>query len=418
MPKGRLSLPILVVGCFVVAVNLAAASNWPRFRGPNGTGCSEDRTIPVVWASEHILWKAELPGPGNSSPVVWNGRVFVQAATKDGSERMLLCLDAKTGSTHWIEKTPGKAVKIHKWNTLASASPGVDADHVYAVFWDGTKQILNAYTHAGKQVWSHDFGKFSSEHGAGASPIPIGDKVYFNNDQDTSAELFCLDGKTGKVVWSAKRPHLRACYSSPLLRTFSDGRKPELVVVTTMGISGYDPDTGAQYWDWKWDFKAKPMRTVGSPIYDHGIVFASSGDNPLGGPRHMVAVRPGDKSPQLVWENLKDFPYMSTLVAHGKHIYSINDGGVAGCYEAETGKRTWFERVAEGGFSSSPIVIDGKIYVASEYGDVYVIAADPVNFQILAKNSLGETVRATPAVADERMFVRGEKHLFCIGKAR
>jgi outer membrane protein assembly factor BamB len=415
MPKGRLLLPCLVAGCLVVAVNFAGASNWPRFRGPNGAGCANDRTIPVVWTDQHILWKVELPGLGNSSPVVWDGRVFVQAASKDGAERMLVCLDARDGSTQWVQKSPGKAVKIHKLNTLASASPGVDAERVYALFWDGARQVLNGYTHSGQQLWTRDLGTFASEHGAGASPIPIGDKVYFANDQDGKAELLCLDGRTGSTIWSVNRPFHRACYSSPLLRTFPDGRKPELVVASTKGITGYDPDTGALHWNWEWDFKTKLLlRTVASPICENGLVFATSGDSPAG-PRHMVAIQPSGSTATLVWENLKDFPYMSTILAHGKHIYFVNDKGRAGCFEAATGKRAWYG-LLEGDFTSSPVVIDGKIYVANDYGDVYVIAANPDSFQLLHKNSLGESVRATPAVADERMFIRGARHLFCIGK--
>jgi outer membrane protein assembly factor BamB len=377
MSKGRVLFPSLVFACFVVVVNLAAASNWPRFRGPNGTGHSDALTIPIKWDDQSILWKIELPGPGNSSPVVWNGRLFVQAASPDGNERMLLCVDTKDGKIQWVQKLEARPYKkLHKLNTHASGSPGVDAERVYAVFWDGAKQFLNAYTHDGKPVWSKDLGIFTSEHGAGSSPIPIGDKVYFNDDQDGKATIRCFDGKTGETVWAVNRPFHRTCYSSPLLRTFPDGRKPELIVVSTKGITGYDPDTGVQHWDWQWDFKTKLLlRTVASPIYEHGIVFATSGDNPTG-PRHMVAVRPGDSAPSLVWENLKDFPYMSTMVGYGKHIYFCNDKGTAGCYEAETGKRAWFERVdsagnrLEGDFSASPVVIDGKVYAINDKGEV------------------------------------------------
>jgi outer membrane protein assembly factor BamB len=417
MPKGRLLLFTFAAGCFAVAVNFAAASDWPRFRGPNGSGIASDVTIPVEWTAKNILWKVDLPGQGNSSPIVAKGRIFVQSASKDGTDRVLLCLDAKNGSTQWVKKVAGRALKgkIHKLNTLASASPAVDAERVYAVFWDGANQIINAYTQDGKPVWTRDLGPFTSEHGAGASPIAIGDKVYFNNDQDTKAELLCIDGKTGNTVWTVNRPFHRACYSSPFLRTFSDGRKPELVVATTTGITGYDPDTGAQHWNWEWKFKTKLLlRTVGSPVYDNGVLFANSGDSPRG-VRYLVAVRLGENSPQQIWENVKDFPYMSTVLVHGKHVYCVNDQGVAGCYEAETGKRAWFERL-EGDFVSSPVLINGKIYVTNELGDVYVIAANPASFQVLAKNSLGELVRATPAVADERLFIRGERHLFCIGQ--
>jgi outer membrane protein assembly factor BamB len=413
MLQGRHSLPIIVAVCVVFTVSIADASNWPRFRGPNGTGIANDKEIPVEFSGKNMLWQVPLPGLGNSSPMVWNDRLFVQCASKDGKERMLLCLDVKDGSTKWVQKMPAAGARIHKKNTLASSSPGVDADHVYVVFWDGNKIFLNAYTHNGHPAWTRDLGTFSSEHGAGASPIPIGDKVYFANDQDGKSLLMALDAKSGKTVWAKERPAYRACYSSPFVRELPNGKGTELLVVSTMGITGYDPATGEQRWNWQWKFKSKqPLRTTASPVFDHGMLFACSGDG--GGDRHMVAVKLGD-TPTLVWENRKEFPYVPTMLSHGQHLYFVNDKGFAGCYEAETGKKVWFERL-EGDFTASPVLIDGKIYAANEQGDVFVIAAAPT-FQLLAKNALGELIRATPAVADQRLFIRGQQQLFCIGKA-
>ena len=117
------------------------------------------------------------------------------------------------------------------------------------------------------------------------------------------------------------------------------------------------------------------------------------------------------------WENRKDFPYVASPVAHGEHIYFVNDAGLAGCYHARTGKRVWFERLADTGFYASPLVIDGMVYAVSAAGDVYVFAAEPT-FRLLARNELGETVRATPAVADGRLFIRGERQLYCFAKSR
>jgi outer membrane protein assembly factor BamB len=412
---GRRSL-LAIVALAGLVNHFAFAADWPRFRGPNGTGIAEDKTIPVKWTGNDFIWKVEMPGLGNSSPVVWKGRVYVQAASKDGNDRMLLCLDAKDGSTKWVQKAKGKTFKkLHEKNTMASASPAVDEQNVYAVFWDGDKQILNAYTHEGKPLWTRDFGSFASQHGAGSSPIPYGGKVYFNNDQDGKAELFCLDGMTGKTIWMDQRPAYRACYASPIFRTLPNDQT-ELIVTTTTGITGYDASNGTKRWNYAWGFKQKlQLRTVGSPIYTQGILFVTSGDSPKG-PRHLIALKLGDKSAQLVWENTKDSPYMSTLVANGKHVYSVNDAGMAGCYEAETGKRLWFERLDDSAFTSSPININGKIYAANEYGDVYVFAANPGKLEVLAKNSLNEMMRATPAVSDERLYLRGAKNLYCIGK--
>jgi outer membrane protein assembly factor BamB len=414
MPQGRCWLPLVVAACLVSTAMSAANSDWTRFRGPNGTGIADDKDIPIKWTAKNILWQVALPGLGNSSPIIWKDHVYVQTATKDGKERALVCMSTKDGSMLWKRSLLSKNKKAvtHAKNTYASASPGVDAERVYAVFWDNVDQIMNAYTHDGEPLWAKDLGPFESQHGAGASPIPVGGKVYFTNDTDKTAVLVCLDGKTGATVWSQDRPHYRACYSSPFLHELPDGSQ-ELIVVSTMGITGYDLDRGTKRWNWDWKpMGDKPLRTTASPVFSDGILFATGGDSP-NGPRHGVAVKLGT-TPTKVWESTKDFPYVPTMLTSGKHLYFVNDAGFAGCYEAATGKKVWYKRL-EGEFSSSPVLIDGKIYAVNEFGDVFVIAASP-EFQMLAKNSVGELVRATPAVADNRLYIRGQNHLFCIGK--
>jgi outer membrane protein assembly factor BamB len=413
MLKGRIAV-LLFVAC-LMTISPAGASNWTRFRGPNGTGIADDKDIPVAWDfSKHLLWKVALPGLGNSSPVIWNDRLFVQTSSKDGSERSLLCINVKNGATVWQAKTAAAKATIHAKNSYASSSPAVDRERVYAVFWDGDHLLIKAYTHSGDKVWSKDLGKYASQHGAGASPVVFEDKVIYFNDQDDKAELLCFNAKTGTIVWHVDRPAFRACYSSPVFRDLPNGQK-ELIVASTKGITGYDPHKGTQHWNWEWKFYTKmDLRTTGSPIYAHGMLFACSGDG--GGPRHMVAVDLGE-TPKLAWENRKDFPYVPTPVAVGDHLYFVNDKGFAGCYEAKTGKQMWFTRLM-GDCTASPIVIDGKVYAIDEDGEAFVFEANPTKLNVLAKNSLGETDRATPAVADNRLFIRGQQHLFCIGKAK
>jgi outer membrane protein assembly factor BamB len=408
---------LLITALAVLDAGFAGAANWPRFRGPNGTGVATDKDIPVKWDQQHgILWTIELPGPGNSSPIVWGQRLFTQAASKDGKERLLLCVDVTDGKLLWSRAVPGSRATIHPKNTLASATPATDGQRVYAVFWDGKDIALVAYDFDGNLVWRRDLGKFVSQHGAGASPIVVRDKVIFANDQDGSAVLLALDAATGKTVWQAQREAFRACYSSPFLLERS-AVAPELVVASTGGITAYDPDNGRTNWHWNWTFDGMPLRTTGSPIFAHRMIFACSGDG--GGDRHMVAVQLEGNGhgtrPVLAWENKKAFPYVPTLLARGEHLYFVNDKGIAGCYVARTGEPVWSERL-QGTLTSSPILIDGKIYAATETGDVYVLAAEPT-FHLLAKNVLGERIVATPAVADNRLFIRGQRHLFCIGNA-
>ncbi len=187
------------------------------------------------------------------------------------------------------------------------------------------------------------------------------------------------------------------------------------MVASTGGITSYDLDAGHVNWHWKWVFDGMALRTTASPIYAHGMIFACSGDG--SGERHMVALRletSGTSTiPVVAWRNKKNFPYVPTLLAYGENLYFVNDKGIAGCFAARTGEAVWTERLG-GDTSSSPVLIRGKIYSTSEDGDVNVFEAAPT-FRLLAKNSLGERVIATPAVADNRLFIRGEEHLFCIG---
>lgn len=416
--KALLKLGIFLL-CYgsVAAGQPGAAGDWPRFRGPNGTGIAADKDIPVQWAEKDgVLWKTALPGAGNSSPIVWGNRVFLQSAHAD-KDRLLLCLNAADGKILWSRAMPGSTAHMHKKNTPASSTPATDGERVYALFWSGTDLVLAAHDFEGKLAWKRELGTFASQHGAGASPIVCAGNVILNNDQDGTAALLAFDARTGKDAWRSPRTAFRACYSTPF-QLEQPGAPPELIVASTAGIAGFNPRTGAENWHWSWTFPAKSLRTVASPVYSQGLIVASSGDG--AGDRHTVAVKKGTKGEvaknNLVWENNKTFPYVPTMLAWQDHLYFVNDRGLAGCVVAKTGEIVWSERL-NGTFSASPILIDGKIYAVNEDGDVFVYPAEPT-YKLLAKNTIGERVLATPAVADGRLFVRGQNNLFCIGRSK
>src|SRR5262249_41249939 len=155
------------------------------FRGPNGTGIAADKDVPVRWtAEEGVLWKVRVPGVGHSSPVVWGGRLFLQSASADGKERWLVCLAADTGKPPWTRAAPGTTARIHPLNSLASSTPAVDGERVYAVFWDGKDISLSAFDFQGKHLWKTDLGEFKGQHGVGMSPVVHDGRVFLNNDQD------------------------------------------------------------------------------------------------------------------------------------------------------------------------------------------------------------------------------------------
>jgi outer membrane protein assembly factor BamB len=201
-------------------------------------------------------------------------------------------------------------------------------------------------------------------------------------------------------------------------------KRPDLVVVSTTAVTGYDPNDGTMKWEakgWQGPSVRMPLRTVASSALSGDVLIACSGDG--AGDRLAVAIAlPGfgeakHEKPARLWQNSKDFPYVPCPLARGEHFYFVNDAGWAGCYNAQTGKRVWQERLTEDRFTASPLMIDGKVYAVSDSGDVFVFAADP-QYRLLARNEVGERVWATPAVADGRLYIRGNHHLFCFGKEK
>lgn len=410
-----------------------ATQHWPRFRGPNGTGTSDDKDIPLAFgANDNVIWKVALPGTGNSSPIVWGKHLFLHAASGDGKERSLLCLDTADGKVRWQKSIPAVSANIRPDSSLASSTPTTDGKAVYVSFWDGKDIRVSAYDFQGEPLWSKNLGPFNSQHGAGASPILYQDKLILANDMDKDdfttkvpnarpSMLIALDKRTGQLIWEVPRVAERACYSAPFLRHRPGQKQPELVVTSTTAATGYNVETGAKVWEargWQEHAVKVPMRTVASPAIAGDILCVCSGGD--AGRFAIGLALPGAGSidtPQRVWENRKDFPYVPSPVTRGEHVYFVNDVGYAGCYDIRTGKRVWFERLADSGFHSSPLVIDGKVYATSVAGEVFVFAAEPT-FRLLGRNELGEVVRATAAVADGRLYVRGQRHLYCIGKGR
>jgi outer membrane protein assembly factor BamB len=407
------AVSFLLLGSIAGFVQIAAAQDWPRFRGPNGSGIAKSQDIPAEWTSQDILWKVQLPGVGHSSPIVCGQRIFLQSSAEDGKERQLLCLDATSGKQIWARSLPGRQAPMHKKNSLASSTPAADGERVYALFWDGKEVLLCAYDYQGNLVWNRSLGNFKGQHGPGTSPIVHEGKVFVAQDRDDEAKVFALDGRTGKPLWEASRPVFVAGYATPLILTRPQGT-PELIVVSTAGFTSYNPHTGAENWNWAWKFPSKSLRVVASPVESGGVLVAQSGEG--GGSRHTIAVRAYGEGgrPSLAWEKERGVPYVPCPLGWGEHFYFVNDTGIASCLVAATGQQVWSERIG-GNMTASPVLIDGKVFAPSEDGRVYVFAASP-KFELLAKNALGEPIVATPAVANGRLYVRGKSHLFCIGK--
>jgi outer membrane protein assembly factor BamB len=408
----RLRLYLLLSAFAAISVT---AADWTRFRGPNGDGTASD-PIPLKWTKkDNVRWAQELPGSGNSSPIIVKGKLFLQTASGDGSKRALVCLDAATGKPVWERAFGGQPAKVHQKSSLASCTPTSDGTLIYCAVWDGKAVAVHAVDFAGEPKWVAKLGSFESQHGAGLSPIVHDGKVYVNFDQDGGAEVVALDAKTGEKAWSQSRKAYRACYSTPVLREPSPG-KFEVVVFSTAGAAGYDAKTGAINWNWTipWKDGEMALRSVASPLLAGDSVVCLTGDG--SGSRYCAGITINGTEVSVDWEkrSSKLAPYVPCPVVKDGHIYWVTDQGVAECLELKTGKIKWSERATNSAVSASPVLVGDKFVIVDERGKAVVLKANPTAFEKVGDGDIGEAVFASPAVADGKLYIRGAKHLFCI----
>jgi outer membrane protein assembly factor BamB len=401
--------------CILLATTSATAQEWTRFRGPNGAGQSDATTIPVSWGENEHLWKVELPGIGHSSPVLWGERIFLTSADPANGTRFVLCLSAVDGSKQWTQAFPSKTHQIHQQNSLASSTPAVDEQHVYCAWATPEEFAVAALGHDGKQVWRANLGPFVSQHGFGTSPIVHGDLLIITNDQDDDSFLIALDKSSGQTRWKIPRKVLdkqSTSYAAPCIYQPPAGPAELIVASWAHGLTSIDPKSGKT----NWEAEVLERRPVGSPILVDGLILANCGEG--SGNNSVVAVRPGSaggREAEVLYKiDRTSAPYVPTLVAHGSLVFLWGDRGVVTCIDSRSGKQHWHERVG-GTFSSSPVRVADRIYGVSADGQVVTLAATDT-FKVLGRSSLGESTRATPAVAGGRMFLRTESHLIAVGK--
>lgn len=409
---------LLALSLSFLALSNSPAADWSRFRGPNGSGIAEGELPPID--PKKPLWKAAIPGKGVSSPIIVNGKVFLQTGALDGKTRTLLCFDASTGKPLWTKDVPGSPAKpkaVHAKNSLASSTPTSDGELVYCVWWDGAAVALNAYDMKGNERWSASLGGWESQHGPGSSPVVHNGMVFVNMDDDEHAELVAFDAKTGDRKWIHERKHYRASYTTPYILKRGD-RPSELLLGTTTAITSYDPATGKINWEYQlpWPKGSKVLRVIGHPVYVAGLLVMSGGDGD--GSRFMIAVDIEKETPAKVWgHDRKSLPYVPCMLVKNDMLFWIGDkpGGQAACAEPKTGKVLFSEEVTAQPPSASPLLAGDKILMIAENGEIVVFKAAK-ELDVVAKVKLGEGVFASPAMADGRLYIRGSKHLYCFGK--
>lgn len=403
--------------CLLLAfliVGAARSENWPRWRGPDGNAVSKESPLPVRWGpDDNVKWKTAIPGEGSSSAIVWGERVFLTAAEKDATCRLVYCLNRKDGQILWsraIEhKGPERASAL---TGHAAPTPATDGKHVVSFF--GNAGVV-CHDFDGKQLWHKPLEEFDSELGIASSPVIDQGRVILICDHDgkkpTSfdSHLLCLELASGKEVWKTDRPGLFRSWSTPIIVRPAGSDRSELIVNAQDELRAYDPETGKPFWQ----VTGMSGWVTPSPVFGHGLTFAVSGK---AGP--VLAVKPGGTGDvtqsRVEWRHPTGGPYVCSPILYGDHLYVHREDGILTCYEAKTGKEIYQERLA-GKFIASSVAGDGKLYVTNEDGVTFVIQAG-AKFQVLAKNALKEYTLASPAISGGNLFLRTEKHLWCIGR--
>ena len=398
--------------------SLAQADNWPHWRGESGNGVSTTAKPPTQWsATKNVKWKVAVPGLGSSSPVIWEDRVFVTSAVGTENSRelqfKLFCFDRQTGDLKW-EKTAVVATPhqdTHKTNGFASASPCTDGEHVYAPF--GSRGLY-CYTLDGDLKWKRDDFppmKTRNSFGEGSSPTLAGDKLLLPWDHEGDSFLYALNKLTGKDIWKTPRASATS-WATPLVVEHA-GQK-QVVMNGQKTARAYDLETGKELWH----CDGQTERPAASPVAADGMVYVGSGFRGA----YLGALRLDGRgdikgTKHVAWEITKDTPDVGSLLLSAGRIYYFKDKvGVLTCVDAATGKPHFGPvRTDLKAIYASPIAAGGFVYLTDRNGTTVVIK-DSASFEVVATNSVDETVDATPAPVDRELFIRGQKHLFCIAE--
>ncbi len=403
--------PSLVLFVFVTS---GFSDNWPAWRGPHANGVCDEKNLPRQWsATENVRWKMPLPGPGNSTPIIWGDRVFLtQSLDKGGQDRALLCLDRRDGKLHWQKsvKFEGKE-STHGDNPYCSASPATDGYRVVASF--GSAGVA-CYDFDGKQLWHRDLGKFEHIWGNASSPVIHGDRVFLNCGPGERTFLIALDLKSGKDLWSVEEPGGKfgkdskewlGSWSTPVVARIN--KRDELIMTWPDAIKSYNPHTG----ELLWTCRGLTKLAYTSPLVTPDVVVAMSG---YGG--SWIACKTGGQGDvtetHRLWRNDRAPQRIGSGVIVGDHIYMVNEPGTAQCIELATGKTLWNERLGSGSWGNL-VLAEGRLYVTNLAGETGVFAAKP-QFEVLAKNPLGEKTLASIAVSNGDIFIRTYQNLWCI----
>lgn len=440
----------LVAASSIYRGTAAVGDHWPQWRGPLGNGLAQGGA-PLEWGDgRHVKWSIEIPGRGHSTPIIWGDRIFLTTAVPTGarpaspeppapaetesstpgrrggfrmsnSENLVehrfevLCIDRRTGKLLWqrTARTATPHEGYHRtYGSFASNSPVTDGRHVYAFF--GSRGLY-CYDLDGNLVWEKDFSvrmKMKLEFGEGSAPALEGDRIILNFDHEGDSFIVALDKRDGKEIWRKSRDEASS-WSHPFVLEHQARR--QVVMTATNKVRSYDFETGSLLWE----CAGLGANTIPTPVYDGELVYVMSGfRNP-----NLMAIRLGRDgdltgSEAVVWSNARGNAYTTSPILFENKLYVLTDNGLVSCYNAKTGEPYYQQtRLPKSySFKASPVAAGGRLYLASEEGDVIVVGMGE-RFDVLATNTLkDQAFIASPAVVGGELFLRGQNRLFCISE--
>lgn len=400
--------------CVLLLSSTAQAKDWTQWRGPNHNNVAEaEQGVPTEWSeTKNVIWKVDILGRGHASPVITGNTIVLCSADDQGQTQAVIAFDRRSGKQLWLTTiSQGGFPRTHDKNTHASPTAATDGKHVFATFCHHEKIEAVALDMKGKIVWRKEVGGFrpkAYEYGYAASPTIYRDKLIISGDCDTIAWLKALKISDGNVAWEQQREKMLN-WSSPIVASIAG--HDQLLLSGTHKIASYDPESGKPFWS----TPCLTMATCGTCIWEGDLIFASGGyPDP-----ETVAVKADGSG--VAWKN-KVKCYEQSMVVHKGYLYAFADNGIAYCWNAQTGKEMWKQRLS-GPVSASPLIVGDTIFATNEAGTTWAFKTNPDKYEQLAENQLGDSAFASFAAVDGQLFIRaargdgaGRKEtLYCIG---
>lgn len=417
----------VALGCVLLLGACApepSAGPWPEFRGPTGMGLSTDTNLPVSWSdgSPAILWKTEIPGRGNSTPIVSGGRVFVTTAIPEAKSepprnhsRMVYGLDFESGEILWTtDLLYGPKEKTHRLNTVATATPATDGEKLFVYFGS----TLAALDFDGEVVWKHEIDPayaLYSRYGAASSPVLTQDAVIVLQDRESNGDvgwLAAFSKEDGSELWRVEWDGICCTYSTPLVVDRGSGE--EILVAMSLVVKSFDAATGNELWEA--DYVIHQL--VQGPVVEGDLMIVAGGAHSVRSVNGFRLTGSGKETRvEELWTGLGVVPETSSPVLYNDLFFTVSGKGILVCRDPQTGEILWKRRLQQRSNHPSLVAGDGKIYIASGDGTTSVVAAKP-QFELLSTNHLegdnGKAI-ASPAIADGTIVLRSERYLYRIG---